>query len=471
MKCYNCNKNQTKIIQGGKYKKINTIKLNNDNVYKYKLDNDINLVEIPIDTNIFSCGVYVNIGSNDENDKKLYGIAHVLEHMMFKGTKTKSAKDIDLLVDNLGADINAMTSYTYTGYYCSGNPNDDIKLLDLILDIFLNSIFSNEDFINEKKVVLEELKMTIDNNDRKLIDCIYNNCLNESTKIKYHPIIGYKDTINNIQINDLKKFKKKYTNKKTYILISGLYNKTKIFNLIKNIFNCNINKVILKNNIIKNISINKKNFFNDTKTYIVNIKTNIEQSQIKLCYKINNQKNNKYDTIINLISNILTIGFTSKIFDLLRNKLGVSYYCNSYIINTYSNDIDLYIIELGLDNKNLINTIKEILLLLKYFCIHNITEDELNIVKKKNENKILHCFKYPIDYIFHYGNLEMNKFQYIDLIDIYKDNCSITLKDINTVCRKLFLKKNLIFGIIGKINKDLLKKIENLILDDNLYYK
>ena len=65
----------------------------------------------------------------------------------------------------------------------------------------------------------------------------------------------------------------------------------------------------------------------------------------------------------------------------------------------------------------------------------------------------------------------MNKFQYIDLIDIYKDNCSITLKDINTVCRKLFLKKNLIFGIIGKINKDLLKKIENLILDDNLYYK
>ena len=449
------------------YKKIGNLNLSINEVSKYVLNNGIRLVEIPMKSNLFAAGIYVNVGSRDEDDPKCYGIAHFLEHMTFKGTKTKTSKDIDILLDNYGAIHNATTTMDYTSYYLTGNPIDSINLLDILLDIYCNPTFPQEDIHIEKKVVLEEWRMNTDNNKRNLIENILKNCYNDIDDDTFkRPIIGNEQTIKNFSREDILKFRKKYTFDKTIILISGLYNKNEIFKLIKKYFNCNITKVNIpgyKEKIENKIKINNKY----KEPQIIKIKRNINQTIIYLCFKTINRFN-KYNNTLNIISDILTSGFSSKLFDLLRNKLGVSYYCNSYYLG--QKESGLFFIELALDNKYIINTIEEILLILKNLCINNISENEFNIIKKKRETELLFDFKEPLEYIEHYGYIEINKKPYENIIDMYENIQNENIDDIQKLSKKMFKKNNLILGIIGNPKPSIITKLKKIINNNELYY-
>lgn len=461
-----------KLISGGKinndkYEKIGDLKLSVGEVFKYTLDNGIRLVEIPMNSNLFAAGIYVNIGSRDEEDEHCYGIAHFLEHMIFKGTTTKTSKQIDIMLDNLGAIYNASTSMDYTSYYLTGNPNDSYELLDLLLDLYCNPTFPEEDIINERKVVLEEWRMNTDNNKRKLIETILRDCYDDIDDDSFkRSIIGNEKTIKNFSRNDIIKFRKKYTHQKTIIVLAGHYDKKKIFNLIKNYFNCNIKKTVIPGykEKIENKIIIKNDY---KKPQIVKIKKNSNQTIICLCFKTINRYS-KYINTINIISDILTSGFSSKLFDLLRNKLGVSYSCESYYLG--QKETGLFIIELGLENTVITNTLKNILLILKEICLYGITKNELNIVKKKNETELLFDFKEPMEYIDHYGHTELYKKTYKNIIDMYNNIQNETIDNVKLLCNKMFKKKNLILGIIGNPKISIMNNIKKIINNDELYY-
>lgn len=462
-----------KIISGGatnkdNYKKIGNLKLSVGEVFKYELDNGIRLIEIPMNSNLFAAGIYVKVGSRDEEDEHCYGIAHFLEHMIFKGTKTKTSKEIDILLDNLGAIYNASTSMDYTSYYLTGNPNDSNDLLDLLLDLYCNPTFPEDDIINERKVVLEEWRMNMDNNKRKLIETILKNCYNDIDDDTFkRPIIGNEKTIKNFSREDIIKFRKKYTHTKTIIVIAGHYDKNKIFKLIKQYFNCDIKKINIPGYKEKiDTKINIKN--NYKKAQIIKIKKNSNQANICLCFKSINRFN-KYINSVNLLSDILTSGFSSKLFDLLRNKLGVSYSCDSYYLG--QNETGLFIIELGLEYSVIVNTVERILLELKEICINGITENELNIVKKKKETELLFDFKEPMEYVDHYGHIELHKKPYKNIVNMYNDIQNETMENIKLIANKMFRKKNLILGIIGNPKTNIITKLKKVIDNDNLYYK
>ena len=460
------------IFSGGNLKKetyenIGNLKLSVGEVFKYNLDNGIRLVEIPMKSNLFAAGIYVKVGSRDEEDEHCYGIAHFLEHMIFKGTKTKSSKQIDILLDHLGAIYNASTSMDYTSYYLTGNPIDSYELLDLLLDLYCNPTFPEEDIANERKVVLEEWRMNKDNNKRKLIEGILKNCYNDIDDDSFkRSIIGNEKTIKNFSRKDIIKFRKKYTYDKTVIVLAGQYDKNKIFNLIKNYFNCNINKCVIpgyKEKIEHKIII--KNEYKIPQ--IIKVKKLSNQSVICLCFKTVNKFNKNLNTV-NIISDILTSGFTSKLFDLLRNKLGVSYSCDSYYIG--QKESGLFFIDIELENSVIINTVEKILLEIKELCINGISETELNIVKKKKETELLFLFKEPMEYIDHYGFTELYKKPYKNLIDIYNDIQNETSENVKLVCNKMFKKKNLILGIIGNLKPTIITKLKKMINNDDLYY-
>lgn len=460
------------IFNGGSnndnYKKIGNLKLSVNEVSKYVLDNGIRLIEIPMNSNLFAAGIYVKVGSRDEDDEKCYGIAHFLEHMIFKGTKTKTSKEIDIILDNLGAVYNASTTMDYTSYYLTGNPNDSNDLLDILLDLYCNPTFPQEDIHNERRVVLEEWRMNMDNNKRKLIETILSKCYDDIKNDTFkRPIIGYEKTIKNFSREDIIKFRKKYTYEKTIIVISGLYDNKEIFSLIKKYFNCDIKKINIPNykpKIENKIKI--KNGY--SKAQIVKIKKLTNQANICLCFKTINRFN-KYTNTINIISDILTSGFSSKLFDLLRNKLGVSYSCDSYYLG--QNESGLFIIELGVDYKFIINTIENILKVLKDLCFDNITDKELNIIKKKKETELLFDFKEPMEYVEHYGYIEIHKKPYQNIIDMYENIQNQNIDDIHKLCKKMFRKKNLILGIIGNPKNNIINKLKKIIDNDELFYK
>jgi predicted Zn-dependent peptidase len=108
-----------------------------------------------------AAGVWVGVGSRDEPDE-LSGVSHFLEHLLFKGTEERSARDIATAIDRVGGDMNAFTTKEYTAYYCRV-PADQLALaVELMGDVLTTPALRDGDIENERQVILEELAMDDD---------------------------------------------------------------------------------------------------------------------------------------------------------------------------------------------------------------------------------------------------------------------------------------------------------------------
>lgn len=116
-----------------------------------------------------SLGLWVDVGSRDEPDE-MAGASHLLEHLLFKGTGTRSAREIAETVDAVGGELNAYSSKEHTCYYARVLDEDVGTAADILLDMFSDAILRDEDLEAERKVVLEELHMTEDAPDDKVHD-------------------------------------------------------------------------------------------------------------------------------------------------------------------------------------------------------------------------------------------------------------------------------------------------------------
>ena len=128
-------------------------------IQKYTCKNGVRIVFEPIDTvRSVSIGVWVRVGSGNEHIKN-NGISHFIEHMFFKGTKNRTAKEIAQAFDKIGGQVNAFTSKECTCYYAKVMDTYAQTALDILADMFFCSQFAPEEMAKEKNVVLEEIKM------------------------------------------------------------------------------------------------------------------------------------------------------------------------------------------------------------------------------------------------------------------------------------------------------------------------
>src|SRR3954471_1796964 len=122
----------------------------------HALANGVRLLAIPMPhVQSASVGVFLRVGSRDETPAT-NGISHVLEHMAFKGTETRSVQAINLDAERLGADVNAFTSKDTTGYFMTGLGRHAQQFLRMTADIVLNSTFPEGELQRELEVIRQE---------------------------------------------------------------------------------------------------------------------------------------------------------------------------------------------------------------------------------------------------------------------------------------------------------------------------
>lgn len=145
-------------------------------------------------------GLWLPVGSRFET-KKESGFSHFVEHMLFKGTKKRHYTEISRAVDRLGGHMNASTSKEITDYYISLSGRHLPVALDVLSDMFYDSLFSKEEFESEKKVIIEELKMGEDQPDDFLFDLFYENQIGDNSLGR--PIAGTPKGISRATRDDL----------------------------------------------------------------------------------------------------------------------------------------------------------------------------------------------------------------------------------------------------------------------------
>jgi predicted Zn-dependent peptidase len=150
-----------------------------------------------------SIGVWLARGSRHEPQEHA-GIAHFVEHMLFKGTATRSAEDIAQAIDSIGGQMDAFTAKEYASYYIKVLDEHLPLAMDVLTDIVLRPAFSDEDIDREKKVVLEEIKMVEDTPD----DLVHE-LFTENFWLGHplgRPILGTKDTVEGLSAESLREY-------------------------------------------------------------------------------------------------------------------------------------------------------------------------------------------------------------------------------------------------------------------------
>ena len=170
-----------------------SVTLSNSPIVRDVLDNGLRiLTERMTQVRSVSIGVWLTRGSRHESADKS-GIAHFVEHMLFKGTATRSAEDIAQAIDSIGGQLDAFTAKEYASYYIKVLDEHLPLAMDILADIVRNPAFSAEDIEREKKVVVEEIKMVEDTPD-DLVHELFTQGFWENHPLG-RPILGTRETV------------------------------------------------------------------------------------------------------------------------------------------------------------------------------------------------------------------------------------------------------------------------------------
>lgn len=335
----------------------------------FTLNNGLRVVaeNIPY-VNSISVGVFVLNGSRNES-KELNGISHFIEHMLFKGTNTRSSKDIVEVIENVGGQLNAYTSKESTCYYVKAlNTHMDI-CFDILSDMLFNSKFSDEDIEKEKAVVIEEINMGEDTPEDLLSDIFADVCFGEDSLAL--PILGTKETVASFTREKMIKFKnERYTPNNSVLSICGNFEISQLKYLIEKYFS----SWESRSEIITHYS------KPDILTGFNSKEKNIEQVHINLGVK-GLPIGNEFGYSLVLLNTILGGGASSILFQKLREELGLCYNVASYPLSF--KNVGLVNIYVGVAPNNVEKASEAIKLELNKFAKFEISQSQLEINKEK----------------------------------------------------------------------------------------
>lgn len=199
------------------------------------LDNGVKIITYQNDS-VYSAtiGVWFRVGAVDETEKNA-GISHFIEHMMFKGTKNRTAKEIAFEMDSVGGQLNAFTSKECTCYNATVTYEHLPKAVKLLADMVKHSLIAEEELNKERGVILEEINMVEDSPE----DVIHR--LHSETFFEGNPlaksVIGSKETVGNLTSEELKQYiQKNYTSDRMVISVAGRFDTEELHRLIADEF-------------------------------------------------------------------------------------------------------------------------------------------------------------------------------------------------------------------------------------------
>jgi|LGOV01.1.fsa_nt_gb predicted Zn-dependent peptidase len=394
-----------------------------------------------------SFNMFVNSGSTNEDDSNR-GISHFIEHMLFKGTKNRSSIEIVTRLDAIGASVNAYTSKKETVYYTKSTKAGLNECIDILSDMYFNSTFDQKELTREKKVVVEEIAMYRDN-PQAVADELAESTFYAGTRMSYD-IAGTKTSVRNLDIDKIKAYMSvNYVPENLILSFSGNITMEEAENFAMKYYESNF-KTTAEPKLNKTPEV-----LTIPKTkYIKKFKDN-EQAQIIIRYPSINIHNKKQDALT-LFNIVWGGGMSSRLFQIIREKLGLVYSIYSSIESSnYGGSIS---IALGTTSKNITVAVGALRKAIKTIVEDGITNQELNDAKTNITNTIK--LKYEnTSYISLYNAKHLSTYGYLRTKeDVIEKINALTKNDINNIADTVYAQENFVISMVGKDTKtDLLK--------------
>lgn len=399
------------------------------NYNTYILSNGLKVIHIPSDSGVSHCGLLINAGSRDEKDDE-QGIAHFIEHLIFKGTRKRKAFHVLSRMDDVGGEINAYTSKEETCIHTSFIKEEYGRALELLSDIVSNSVFPVNEMDKERNVIIDEINSYLDNPAEAIYDDF------EELVFKNQPlgknILGTPSNLKKFTKADIENFiSKNYTPDQMIIGFVGNIKFTRLLHLVEKYFGA----FKPNNSNRKRIPFQGYNPVNKT------IKKNTNQAHCMIgtiAYDMHSPGTYTMALLDNLIGGP---GFNNRLNMLLREKLGYVYHVESNY--TAYSDIGLFSVYFGTEHQKLEKTIDYVMREFKNLRKKKLGTIQLSKAKKQlygqtaitAENKSALMLSVSKNYLM------KNKVE--SLSNIHKKIESITAENILETANKVLDPENL----------------------------
>ena len=303
---------------------------------KSVLSNGIRVISLPLrDRKGVAVGVWIASGSRDDT-KGNEGIAHFTEHLLFKGTKRRSAKDIAQALERIGGSFDAYTSREETCYYAYLPARNLEVAIDIMGDILANSKIDSQDFEKERKVILEEMSENKDSLFDSAISSFYN-VFFKNPELG-HPILGKEDSVIRMMPRDVRDFiRQNYVGENSIIVAVGNVNHRELTELVEKYIDLPKSTKIVNRNPASE---------NDAKGFFLVPR---DSSQLNLVFGGKTfpfKDERRYP--LGILDVLLGKGASSYLFQKVREEAGYAY--NVYSSQEYFQDIGLWRIFAGIES-------------------------------------------------------------------------------------------------------------------------
>ncbi|MBW1607315.1 MAG: insulinase family protein [Deltaproteobacteria bacterium] len=405
-------------------------------IHKTTLNNGIKIVSqnMPHFHSV-SMGVWVNVGAREESPEES-GLSHFIEHMIFKGTQRRTAYQIAKAFDSIGGQTNAFTSAENTCYHAKVMDTHLDIMVDILSDIFLNSVFNEKEVENERAVILQEIGMMEDSPDDYIhflsgINFWGKNSLGRS-------VLGNRENIRNFDSDALKGFFSRfYQPERIIISAAGNLEHNHLVDIAGPVFE----------------SIRPGNGFPDRMTSDGRCQVDVhykDLEQVHICLgtkgmSITDPRKYEYS----LLNTILGGNMSSRLFQEIREKRGFAYAVYSFI-SSYV-DTGMFGVYAGVHPDNAFKSVE--LILKEIFKIKKvrIDPDELRYAKEFTKGNLMLASESNDNQMVRMAQNETHYGRYIPLEEVVNKIEAVTEDDICNLAETLFPAHRFALTLLGPV--------------------
>ena len=394
-----------------------------------------------------SIGIWVANGTRHESEEN-NGIAHFIEHLLFKGTRRRTARQISLEIDSMGGILNAFTSHEYVCYYAKVLSKFMPRAMDLLSDIFLHSTFPAEELERERNVILQEIKMRDDSPDEYIHDRYHQNFW-EGHPLGYS-ILGSEETVAGLSRDDIINYKQsRYRPEDIIISAAGKVDHAELVSLVEAAFSPVASEWIPKPQL--------KVLHNGIQLNLC--ERDLEQTLICLGTRALSQSHADRFSLF-LLNTILGGGMSSRLFQEIREKKGLAYSVYSYVISHA--DSGSLVVYAGSEQKQCRAVIDIALNEMVRLKRESVPQDELDSAREQLKGKLLMSLESSDSLMTRLAKNEIYLQRHQSVDEIVEKFDAVTCDNVQQLAVDLFDGTCLNLEVMGKtadlgLNVDMLK--------------
>lgn len=402
----------------------------------HTLDNGLRIVmEAMPSVRSISFGIWVRNGSRNE-DASTNGISHFIEHMLFKGTETRSAKDIADIMDEVGGQINAYTSKEYTCYYTRTLDTHFDVALDILTDMFFHSKFDAADIVKERNVILEEINMYEDTPEDLVHDILQNSAWPSNPLGQ--TILGTPDSIGAFDREGIiRYFQANYHPQNTVVAIAGNLDEPEMIQKISDAFS----------GFAKLPDFTPVSFDTVYKPTIITREKDIEQ--VHMCLGFPGVASGSEETYtMAAVNTIFGGGMSSRLFQKIREEHGLAYSVYSY--NAGFADTGMFTVYAALSPAQVHDVLNLTLEEIRRMFTDRVTQKQLSKSREQLKSNYILSLESSSNRMNSIGRTMLMQNKTVTAEQLIEKIDAIDLDMFYTLCEKVMQLDKISLSLVGK---------------------